>query len=273
MKVRNLCALVICFFTMSVQATTPFKNLYVTAQVYPSGAGEVYLTAKEGDRPYIKYETGEYGEFVELKYTCGENGGQDQYRDHAGYVLDATDSLGMYEAVIKIRPNEGYEFVCLAVEESPTEIYDPSICLQRHTGDKANDYEFFWNYEMDEESLINVNTYDHEVDMTSDEVGDGEDAHQVCFNNYGWNDEPDRQLIAIFRKIGDDTPCFEDGRYADLIGDVDGNEEVNLDDAKALTEYLVFQRSDINLEYSDVNGDNNINIADAIAIVKKVLGK
>lgn len=181
---------------------------------------------------------------------------------------DGTGTLGMFEAAIKIRPAEGYEFVCLATEISPTEIYDPSICLQRHTGNRSADYDFYWEYDLEGENWININVSDdiHAVDLTSDE-GSQED----CFNNCGWSDEPDRQIYAIFRKIGEDTPCFEDGREMDLIGDVDGNAEVNMQDAVALTEYLVGLRSEINAEYADVNGDNAINIADALAIVKKLM--
>ena len=270
MKVRNLCILALSFIALGVQASTPFKNLYVAAEVYPSGAGEVYLTTKESDKPYIKYETGEYGERVELKYTCGENGSQDQYTGSLGYVEDGTGTLGMFEAVIKVRPKEGYEFVCVATELSPTDIYDPTICLQRHTGDRSADYKFYWNYEIDADNYINVNVSDeeHPVDFTSDE-GSQED----CFNNAVWNNEPDRTVYVIFRKIGDETPCFEDGRISDLIGDVDGNEEVNMEDAKALAEFLVWNRTEVNKEYCDVNGDNEINIADVIAIIKNLQKK
>ena len=266
MKVKYLFATAIAMIALGAQATTPFKNLYVTAEVYPSGAGEVYLTTVDADKAYIAEETGDWGESVVLKATIGENGGQDQYAGYESYVEDATGTLGMYEAIIKVRPAEGYEFVCLATELSPSDIYEPYFCLQRHTGTQSSAYEFFWNYEMDAENRINVNSDAREVDMTSDEG-----TQQTCFENYGWSDEPDRQIYAIFRKIGEDMPCFEDGRVMDLVGDVDGNEEVNMDDAKALAEYLVGLRPEINTEYADANGDNSINIADALAIVKKVM--
>lgn len=275
MKIKHLFVLAAAMFALGAGASTPFKNLYVTAEVYPSGAGEIYLSPKESDKDFVKAQSEGFGEFVELKVSIGENGSQDQYVDHTGYVLDASGDLGMYEAVIEIHPAEGYEFVCLATEISPTDIYDPSMCLQRHTGDRSADYEFFWNYMTDGRNFINVNSADHEVDMTSDEAGEGEDAHTLCFQNFPFSETPDRQLFAIFRKIGEETPCFEDGLESDLKGDANGDEEVTMEDAEFLTSYLIGMTpaEEVNLEYCDVNGDNEVNIADVLCIVNIVLKK
>lgn len=252
--------------SVAAQASTPFKNLYVMAESYPSGAGEIYLTSKDEDKAYVKYETDYFNGEAELMVTVGENGSSDQYNHNVGFVFDASEELGMYEAVIYIRPYEGYEFVCLAKEISESGVYYPGICYQMHTGttSQAEDaFKFSWNYNIGEETgnLININSAARAVDCTTDNG-----SQQTAFDMDNWSDEPDTHLYAIFRKIGDELPKFDTGSTDELLGDADDDGVVTLEDAKTIVDYRLGKKS-VRFAACDVNQDGEVNVADALKVI------
>ena len=57
-------------------APTPIKNLHLYAEVFPKGAGVVYLAPKAKDNAYIKEQSSTFGNTAMLKYTTRENGGK-----------------------------------------------------------------------------------------------------------------------------------------------------------------------------------------------------
>lgn len=98
-------AVVSFIFSLNATAVTPFKNLYVEAEVVPSEAGNVYLTQKnDTEQPYVKEVSSNYGPKVFIKATLGENGSQDQYNTREGYEMDASGALSNYEVKLLLEP-------------------------------------------------------------------------------------------------------------------------------------------------------------------------
>ena len=188
-------------------ASTPFKNLYAEVTAYPAGAGTVYLTSKTGDADYIAAASEDYDETAFIKFTPGENG--NDYQKCEGFCADATGEIGdgaagMYEAVLYILPEDGYEFVCLANQIAEDGIYYPAICYQTHTGENAQSYVFSWNFSTEEGNLINVDNAAHASEGSSDNL-----KQEGVFALGTWGETPDTKMYAIFRKIGDELPKFD----------------------------------------------------------------
>lgn len=247
-------------FFASASAVTPYKNLYVQAEVYPSGAGVVYLDAKDDDDKAYVYEMSEdFDEKVFIKETFAENGGGDQMESQLGCQADK----GMYEAKLLVECGDEYELVCVANQIREDGHYYPAVCYMSHTGTSTNDFQFSWEFSSPEGNLVNVNSLNHPEDGNSDGVGrDGVFAL--------WTDdevEVDTHLYAIFRKKGETTPYF-DPDYSDEVvvpGDVNKDGVCNIDDARAIADKRVGKGS-IKESLADINGDGEVNIADAVKI-------
>ena len=189
----------------SASAETPYKNLYTVAEVYPAGAGLVYLDAKnEAQKEFVKEQSEDFEENVFIKETIGENGSQDQYVDKEGYQEDATGTLGNYEELLFVEPNPGYEFVCVSNTIKEDGIYTPAECYQSHTGEGTDSFVFSWEYSITDGNLINVNSASHEVDGNSTDPG-----QQAVFDKDNWDEEPNTTLYVIFRKTGEELPKFD----------------------------------------------------------------
>ncbi len=170
------------------------KNIYVQVVTVPSGAGEVYVTTKSDQTRYIK-EAATWGETSSMKATLEQNG-------------EDPDGSGMYEAIVKARAAEGYEFLCYSYESesfgdifltqdiykeasttsSDTRVFTPAILPMGVNGTGA---------------IINVNCL--RVDGNSDDPG-----RDNLYNNGTWSENPDKVVYAIFRKIGDVYPCLDE---------------------------------------------------------------
>ena len=197
-------------------ASTPYKNLYAEVTAYPAGAGTVYLTSKTGDADYIAAASEDYDETAFIKFTPGENG--NDYQKCEGFCADATGEVGsgaagMYEAVLYILPEDGYEFVCLANQIAEDGIYYPAICYQSHTGENAQSYVFSWEFSTEEGNLINVDNPAHisEGDNHGPDANTGDPGgigQSGVFALGTWGETPDTKMYAIFRKIGDELPKF-----------------------------------------------------------------
>ncbi len=210
-KIFTLTAAVFAF-ALSASAVTPFKNLYAEATVVPSEAGLVYLETKP--EHMAKEVSEDYDVTAILKATIGENGSQDQYTGAPGYQLDASGTLGNYEAKIYIEPAEGYEFVCLSNVIKEDGVYAADNCYQSHTGTQTSDFAFSWEYAIGEANLININSAARGEDANSDNGG-----IEAAFAKDNWSETPDTKMYVIMRKVGEDLPMF-DSSLADGINSV-----------------------------------------------------
>ncbi len=210
-KIFTLTAAVFAF-ALSASAVTPFKNLHAEVEIVPAEAGVVYLAAKESDK--TKEVSEDYDTTVFLKATIGENGSQDQYTGAAGYQLDASGTLGQYEANLYIEPTEGYEFVCVSNVIKEDGVYAADNCYQSHTGTGVSDFAFSWDYVMTEPNLVNINSAAREQDSDSDNGG-----ADAAFAKDNWSETPDTKMYVIMRKVGEELPKF-DSSLADGINSV-----------------------------------------------------
>lgn len=257
-------------FSVNASAASSIKNLYVEAEVVPSGAGVIYLTAKnDADAKYVKSMSEDYGETASLLITLGENGTPDQFTGCTGFAADASGTLGNYEAQLYIEPADGYEVVCVTKTIQPSGLYYPDVCYQQHTGTSNADFVFSWDYTTGENgNLININSASREVDGDTGETGIGLDGAFALDN---WSETPDTKLYVIFRETGTTNPSF-DPDYAPLtLGDANTDGEINLKDAEAIAAYRL-NKGSVSTKYADVNQDGEINIADAVKIVNIVNG-
>lgn len=189
-------------FAASASAVTPYKNLYVEAEVAPTGVGEVYLDVKNDDeRNYVKDQSDDYGDTAFLMANFGENGGADTNGPEC-----YNGKAGIYEAVIYAEAAEGYEFVCLSsvLKEEANAVYTYADCFMPFSGE-GNDESprvYDWSlYELIADGVrININNEDHAEDGNSDTGRD------VVFGYDNWSDTPDTKVYAIFRKVGAEYP-------------------------------------------------------------------
>ncbi len=255
-------------FSISAHAgVTPYKNLYTVAEVYPTGAGEIYLAAKnEAQQAYVWEQSEDYGQNVFIQETIGENGTNDQYNTREGYEMDASGSLSNYEEGLYIEPAPGYEFVCVTNAIQSTGVYYPDICYQSHTGTGTDNFVFSWDYSTTDINLINVNSAARAEDGNSGDDSIGQDGVFALDN---WDAEPNTHLYVIFRKVGDESPIFDKDYSPNVSGDVNGDGIVNEDDATAIADFRLGKVS-IMEKYADVNGDGVINIADAVKIITEL---
>ena len=191
-------------------APTPIKNLHLYAEVFPKGAGVVYLAPKAKDNAYIKEQSSTFGNTAMLKYTTRENGGADDEKAQGG---DCQQGVAMYEALVYAKANDGYEFIGLAPDAWDGKFVTTDLYAV-HTGDDGNSYRFSFNYDGIEDGLaINANNPRHEADGDDDSgkdvVGDAGKGQPYVFANKPWSNTPDTYIYAIFCKKGDATPALD----------------------------------------------------------------
>lgn len=189
---------------------TPIKNLHLYAQVYPKGAGVVYLAPKDKDNAYIKEQSATFGSTATLKYTTRENGSADDAKAQGG---DCQQGVAMYEALVYAKANEDYEFVGLAPDAWDGKYHQADLYAV-HTGDDVNSYKFSFSYDGIENGLaINANSTRHNADGDDDSgkdvVGDAGKGQPYVFANKPWSTMPNTYVYAIFRKKGETTPVLD----------------------------------------------------------------
>ncbi len=184
----------------STVSATPYKNLYVEANAYPVGAGEVYLAAKnDDDAAYVKEQSDDYDGEAFLKIVLGENGTDNTSTGwQKGY--------GVYEIKAYGSAADDYELVCYSKEVREDGIYSPANAyVIIHGASEAEGRTFDYNA-TGEGDWINVNSPDHGQDGHSN---DGP-SRDECLASGTWSDTPDATVYAIFRKVGDELPKFVD---------------------------------------------------------------
>ena len=189
----SLLSALVCLALSATATPVNIKNIYVRAEAYPAGAGEVYVTTRAKDNSYVK-EKAQWGEFAEMKATLEQNG-------------EDCDGSGMYEAYVSARPAEGYEFLCYSYEqESFGGIFlTQDIYKEASTEDSETRAWSAATLAMGvngKGALINVNCL--REDGTTDNPG-----RDNLFNST-WSETPDRYVYAIFRRIGDEYPCLDE---------------------------------------------------------------
>lgn len=193
-------------FVASANAVTPYKNLYVEANVYPTGSGYVYLDGKnDEDKKFIYQQSEDWGETAFIKYVGGENGG-------GGDAVGCNAGMGVYEIAVSAEAEADYELVCYADKIKEDGFYgkEDVYPVIKGTGEGQRS----WNYEWEGKSeWININCSDDICPVTGNSNGDAEGCdgrkRQDCFEKTSlWNAKPDTYVYVIFRKVGDELPKF-----------------------------------------------------------------
>ena len=186
-----------------MSASTPYKNLYVTAQITPSGSGAVYLSVEPGDdENFIRSISEDYGETAFIQATFGENGSEP-----CTYGCNSLN--GVYEVVVNVDVNPGYEVVCLANKIKEDGIYRSEDCYARFDSYDSASRKFSFDYSNPELRYIincnNVITHNYEDGNSSDGP-----SRDVCFADESkWGDTPDAEVYVIMRKKGESLPKLD----------------------------------------------------------------
>lgn len=212
----------------AANASTGYKCLYTEANVYPAGAGEVYLYVRDEEHPeYIKDISADYDpESAFLKAVIDIQGGWGPEDDEGnGKVEDCTNGVShdALRAIIYAMPYDGYELVCYANAIQEDGIYGRKDCfavLHEYSGEspeKVMDWEYTGAGDM-----INVNNPDHPENANSDKDDPNKPMPEDCvLDEYNdlWNESPDCVVYVIFREEGAEYPMFD----ADFEGHADEN--------------------------------------------------
>ncbi len=205
---RKLFALFVgMVFAASANAgITPFKCIYIQANVVPTGCGEIYVDAKnEEDQKYIVYQDEDYmDDTFTFKYVGGENGG-------GGDAIGCNAGAGVFEVKMYAEPLPGFELVCYAdkIIEGDQPVYTASDCFAVIHGDAENarTWDFAYTGEGD---MINIGNKNHtkEDGTSADDTPSREDCMQPSF----WEEyqEPETYVYVIFREIGEEYPKLDE---------------------------------------------------------------
>ena len=171
------------------------KNIYLAVEAYPGVAGVVYADVKPADKNYAKDKTG-WGAVASVKATLQQNG-------------EDANGLGMYEAVVSAKANEGYEFVCYSYEcySNDRAIYlKPDILIEASSFDSGSRTFTEATNAMGVNgtgAILNVYT-GNRSDPNSDGI-----SRDNLFASDDWSEVPDLTVYAIFRKKGDLYPTID----------------------------------------------------------------
>lgn len=199
---RNRCIVYLTLFLLfSVNCIDVFadplnqKNLYVSVESYPSGAGMVYVDVCEKDQPFVKDKSG-WGEVSMLKATLEQNG-QDPSK------------TAMFEAVVSAKPSDDYEFVCYSYEplaDDKAVYIEEDLFVEATSADK--DSRTF----LPAFNALGVNGTGAILNVYSGvrQDGDIEDhSREELFNADNWSAVPDITVYAIFRRKGEFYPYLD----------------------------------------------------------------
>lgn len=201
---------------VALNASTPYKNLFVTAQVTPSGSGTVYLTVKPGEEGYVRSQSEDFGETASIQATIGENG-----TEPCTYGYNSLN--GVYEVMVNVEVASGYEVVCLSHKINEDGIYRAEDCFARFDSYDSGSRQATFDYSNPELGyLINCNNViTHNYEDGNSQSGPSRD---VCFTDETkWGDTPDTEIYVIMRKKGDSMPKLdlsEKPQYVDNTTDI-----------------------------------------------------
>lgn len=201
---------------VALNAATPYKNLFVTAQVTPSGSGTVYLTVKPGEEGYVRSQSEDFGETASIQATIGENG-----TEPCTYGCNSLN--GVYEVMVNVEVASGYEVVCLSNKYKEDGIYRAEDCYARFDSYDSGSRNFSFDYSNPELGyLINCNNViTHNYEDGNSKNGPSRD---VCFaDSTKWGDTPDTEVYVIMRKKGETLPKLdlsEKPQYVDNTTDI-----------------------------------------------------
>lgn len=193
-SITAIVLMLICCQTASAIAVNQ-KNLHLQIVAYPSGSGTVYADVKTTDHAFVKENSG-WGETTTLKATLEQNGSD-------------CNGWGMYEAMLKAEPAEGYEFVCYSYEcyENPKAIYlVPDILVEASTWN-ADTRQFtpatLANGVFSKGAILNVNT------AARNDGNSNDHSREELFRMDNWSPDPDLVVYAVFRKVGERYPTID----------------------------------------------------------------
>jgi hypothetical protein len=184
-----------------------YKNLYAQLTASPSAAGEVYLeAATDEDASYVKEASDDYGETAYIKVTLQSNGDE-------GASGGVNDSKPCYLVKAYAEPMDGYELAFYSNVIKEDGIYAPSDCYavfnQVPSEERTASFEATGMGD-----IININNvikHSREDGTSADETPSREGA----FNNGIWEETPDAEIYAIFRKVGEELPKIDESLVPD----------------------------------------------------------
>lgn len=229
-KIFSLFAIMLVAVVM--HANTPYKNLYITAKIAPTGAGQIYLGVKPGEEDFIRAQSEEGADEAFIQATIGENGNE-------GTTYGVNSKAGVYEVNVYVEPAAGYELVCLSNKVKESGVYYPEDCYAVFDGYDSGSRHASFDYSGIEYGfLINANN-----ELTHPQIdGNSSDgpSRDVCFADESkWSPEPDTEIYAIMRKKGDSYPKLdlsEKPDYADNTTDISTKDN-------AIHSYTIFCRA------------------------------
>ncbi len=190
-----------------------YKNLYAEVTASPSGAGEVYLeTATDEDASYIKDTSGDYGESAYLKVTLQNNGDEGE----SGGVTSGTPC---YFVKVYAEPVDGYELAFYSNVVKESGIYAPSDCYAvfNQTDSNGRTTSFTATGWGDIININNVSKHSREDGTSAEDTPSRDEA----LNNGIWEETPDANIYAIFRKVGEELPKIDENASPDQPDPVD----------------------------------------------------
>lgn len=190
-----------------------YKNLYAEVTASPSGAGEVYLeTATDEDASYIKDTSGDYGESAYLKVTLQNNGDEGE----SGGVTSGTPC---YFVKVYAEPVDGYELAFYSNVVKESGIYAPSECYAvfNQTDSNGRTTSFTATGWGDIVNINNVSKHSREDGTSAEDTPSRDEA----LNNGIWEETPDANIYAIFRKVGEELPKIDENASPDQPDPVD----------------------------------------------------
>lgn len=187
--------------TVNAAVVTVYKNLYSQIEATPTGSGDVYLEpATDNDLGYIKDTSMDYGNSAFLKVTLESNGDEGQSGG-----TNSGNPCFLIKAYAE--PAIGYELVCYTNIIRETGIYGPGDCyvIFNQTNSDGRAFSFTPTGLGDIINVNNVKTHSREDGTSADDTPSKDEA----FNTGIWEETPDANIYAIFRKVGDELPKLD----------------------------------------------------------------
>ncbi len=190
-----------------------YKNLYAEVTACPSGSGEVYLeTATDEDASYVKDTSGDYGETAYIKATLQNDGDEGE----SGGVNSGTPC---YFIKVYAEPMDGYELAFYSNVVKESGIYAPSECYAvfNQTDSNGRTTSFAATGWGDIININNVVKHSREDGTSAEDTPSRDEA----LNNGIWEETPDANIYAIFRKVGEELPKIDESATPDPVTPVD----------------------------------------------------
>lgn len=206
-KIFILLSIALLSATHANAGVSVYKNLYATLTASPSAAGEVYMeAASDEDASYVKEVSDDYGSTAYIKVTLQNNGDE-------GASGGVNDGQQCYFVKAYAEPMEGYELAFYTNVIKEDGIYAPSDCYAvfNQTDGEGRTTSFTATGMGDIINIHNSAKHSREDGTSADDTPSRDDA----LNNGIWEETPDAEIYAVFRKIGEELPKIDNSLVPD----------------------------------------------------------